>query len=267
MIHIATVHHGPRWVDVQLEHLGRHLAEPFVVWASVEDVSEEDKAKFEHAIEMRGSHAGKLNLLWTLLDEVAEDDDLVVFCDSDAFPIGDLTAPLHRWLTAHPLVAIQRVEDGGDPQPHPAFCAATARIWRAVGCDWTDGYAWRGPAGGLTSDVGSNLLYRLERAKLDWLPLHRENVRDLHPVSFGVYGGVIYHHGAGSRRYPLSRPETAALRYHRSSRQPVRFVLDAPVALRRRYRMWRNRRLSAAVFRQIVADPTFWRRFVDAVPE
>lgn len=264
MIHIATVHRGPRWVDVQLEHLRRHLAEPFAVWASVEDVPEDATAKFDRAIEMRGAHAGKLNLLWTQLDEVVEDDDVVVFCDSDAFPIADLTAPLRSWLAGHPLVAIQRVEDGGDPQPHPSFCAAAAGTWRAVGCDWSDGYPWPGPAGGLTSDVGSNLLYRLERAGVDWLPLRRENTHDLHPVWFGVYGGVIYHHGAGSRRYPLSRPETAGLRYHRSRRQPLRFVLDVPVALRRRHRIWRNRRLSTAVFRRILADPGFWRAFVDA---
>jgi len=38
----------------------------------------------------------------------------------------------------------------------------------------------------------------------DWYPLLRSNGRNLHPIWFGIYGDIIYHHGAGFRA-PVSR--------------------------------------------------------------
>ncbi len=154
---------------------------------------------------MQGVHAGKLNLLWRLVDEEASDDDIVVFLDSDTLTIADPLPLIREALGHHALVAVKRVEDGGDPQPHPCFAAATAGTWRSLRCDWSAGYLWPASSAGLTTDVGSNLLYHLERHEIPWLPLYRANTVDLHPVWFGVYGGVVYHHGAGSRQYPLSR--------------------------------------------------------------
>jgi hypothetical protein len=262
VIRFLTVHRGDRWVDVQLGYLQRHLREPYEVWASVEEVPDHLAARFDHAIPMQGAHAGKLNLLWRLVDEQAPDEDILVFLDSDTLPIADPMPLIREALEHHALVAVKRVEDGGDPQPHPCFAAATACAWRAVKCDWSDGHLWRASSGGLTTDVGSNLLYHLDRHEIPWLPLYRVNTVDLHPVWFGVYGCVVYHHGAGSRRYPLSRPETIALPWHTSGSALVDFLLNVPVALRRRLRMRRNRRLSAEMFERLQADPEFWRMFV-----
>lgn len=264
MIHFLTVHRGGRWVDVQLDSLQREMKEPYEVWASVEEVPDCLTERFDHAIPMEGEHAGKLNFLWRLVEEEAADEDVVVFLDSDTLAIADPMPLLREGLEQHALVAVQRLEDGGDPQPHPCFAAATARTWRDVRCDWSAGYLWPASPAGLTTDVGSNLLYHLERHDISWLPLHRVNTVDLHPVWFGVYGGIVYHHGAGSRRFPLSRPETMALSWHDSGPALLDFVLNVPIALRRRLRMRRNRRLGERVYRWLQADPEFWRRFVPA---
>ena len=50
------------------------------------------------------------------------------------------------------------------------------------------------------SDSGGNLLRILERRDQAWTPLLRTNRIDLHPLWFGIYGGFLYHHGAGFRK-------------------------------------------------------------------
>lgn len=262
MIHLLTVHRGSRWVEIQLAYLKRHLREPYEVWASVQEVPNELATSFDHAIPMAGEHAGKLNLLWRHVEEHADDDDIVVFLDSDTLLVGDPMPLIRRELERNTLVAVQRAEDGGDPHPHPCFAAARAGTWRALRCDWSAGYLWRTTAGGFTTDVGSNLLYELERRRLPWLPLRRMNTVDRHPVLFGVYGGVVYHHGAGSRRFPLNRPESIEMHWRTSRISLFGFVLNVPVAMRRRLRMRKNRRMSHAVFEQLLVDPEFWRQFV-----
>jgi hypothetical protein len=49
-------------------------------------------------------------------------------------------------------------------------------------------------------DLGTALLEKLEARGIRWHPILRSNAWNPHPVWFGVYGGIIYHHGAGFRR-------------------------------------------------------------------
>ena len=55
-----------------------------------------------------------------------------------------------------------------------------------------------------TTDVGANLLSKLDSNEISWLPLLRSNKRELHRLWFGIYEDLIYHHGAGFR-IPISR--------------------------------------------------------------
>ena len=55
------------------------------------------------------------------------------------------------------------------------------------------------PDGEDVTDVGANLYKQLIDRRIDWLPLLRSNKVNLHPLYFGIYGGAIYHHGAGFR--------------------------------------------------------------------
>jgi hypothetical protein len=50
------------------------------------------------------------------------------------------------------------------------------------------------------TDPGGNLLGILEGNGLDWHAMPRTNKKDLHPLWFGIYDDVVYHHGAGFRR-------------------------------------------------------------------
>jgi hypothetical protein len=133
-----------------------------------------------------------------------------MFIDGDAFPIGDVATFARAALADFPLLAVQRLENLGDVQPHPCFCVTTVGFWKQLGGDWKRGYEWRNALGELTTDVGGNLLGQLERAGIRWLPLHRSNRVNLHPIWFGVYQDLVYHHGAAFRG-PWSRLDMAEI--------------------------------------------------------
>ena len=112
------------------------------------------------------------------------------------------SAPLAPGLTgllsAHPLAALRRDENLGDPQPHPAFCLTTVGFWKEIEGDWSAGPMWENDVGTMT-DVGGELLVTLREQDLPWRPILRTNTDNIHPVWFGVYEHRIYHHGAGFR--------------------------------------------------------------------
>ncbi|HEY1763339.1 MAG TPA: hypothetical protein VGF85_00355 [Opitutaceae bacterium] len=280
MLHVATVHwQSARWIEIQLRYLGRHLEEPFRVYAFLNEISEGEDTKFHYAShEPIREHAIKLNRLAdVILRQAASDADRILFLDGDAFPIGALTPFLDRRLQAAPLAAVQRLENNGDRQPHPCFCATTVGFWRMIGGDWNEGHHWLNASRAPMSDVGGNLLGILERRGLPWHPLLRTNRHNLHPVWFGIYADRVYHHGAGFRRDKLSRADLQGLAEARRRRnalgRAVEGTLDhllrrSPVAALRRWTAVerlnrRNTQLSEAIFTRIQRDEPFLRDFLE----
>lgn len=256
MIHVVTVHHrSSRWIDVQLGYLHRHLHRPFRTYASLEGIAPSWHDRFDVVVPSAGRHAGKLNLLARIVLDEAKPDDLLVFIDGDAFPIADPLPTVEAALASSDLVAVRRDENLGDCQPHPCFCVTTAGTWADIGGDWSNGPSWINAEGAEVSDVGGNLMWLLERAGRSWTPLLRSNRHDLHPVLFGVYADVVYHHGAGYRQM-ITRVDARGIQ--RSWPGPLGMVVP-PVL--RAIQDRRNRRLSDEVFEQAARDPEFFRRF------
>lgn len=268
MIHVATVHYASaRWIDVQLAYLRRHLHEPYRVWANLERVPGDHAGKVDVVVPAAGPHAGKLNLLGAEIAAAAEPDDLIMFLDGDAFPVADPMPIVRAGLAESALVAVRRDENARDPQPHPAFCVVPVATWASLPGDWSPGHCWPGPDGEPVTDVGANLLAALERTKTPWTPLLRSNRVDPHPLWFGVYGGVVYHHGAGFRA-PVGRADQAGQpRRLPGARVPVAGALVRRVNIARLAR-WRAQTAAAAraleegVYDRLVADPDFFRAFV-----
>jgi hypothetical protein len=211
MIHIATVHFkSGRWIEPQQRFLRKHLRSPFQVYAWLNDIPEWPKDAFHYTCtEPVVSHAVKLNLLADLIQFAAgSDDDILLFIDGDAFPIGNVEKLFQEKLARHKLIAVQRLENQGDCQPHPCFCATTVGFWKSIKGDWKEGFQWTGRTGEKVSDVGGNLLGLMQRHQVDWLPLVRSGGITDHPVLFGFYGGLVYHHGAGFRA-PVTRFDEA----------------------------------------------------------
>lgn len=205
MIYVATVHvESDRWIDTQLAFLHRNISEPFCVYANLEKVPGDHAHKFTRVVRAAGSHPGKLNLLAAEISATADDDDLIVFLDGDAFPVTDPLPTVYAALENTALVAVRRDENAIDIQPHPAFCAVRVHQWRSLHGDWSAGYCWQNASGEWTTDVGGNLLRALELAGAQWTPLLRSNRVNLHPLWYGIYGGIVYHHGAGFR-WPVGR--------------------------------------------------------------
>jgi hypothetical protein len=276
MLHVATVHwQSERWIDIQLRYLHRHVEEPFRVYAFLNGIPDGEKRKFFYAAgEPIREHAVKLNrLAEVILREAASESDLLLFLDGDAFPITSLVPFLRRELLAAPLVAVQRLENNGDRQPHPCFCATTVAFWRSLEGDWNEGYRWTNSAGHPTTDVGGNLLGLLERRGISWRPLLRSNRRNLHPVWFGVYADAVYHHGAGFRRDKVSRADLQGLAESRGRRGTLAKAAGAaldgllrrsPLRALRAYTEFerlnrRNTRLSEDIFGRIQRDEPFVR--------
>jgi hypothetical protein len=269
MIYIATVHvASARWIDLQLAFLHRNLGEPFKVYANLQDVPDDHAHKFDRVFTMLGDHPAKLNLLAGEITAVARPEDVIIFLDGDAFPIADPLPTVRAGLDRSALVAVRRDENLTDKQPHPSFCAVRVGDWERLHGDWSPGYGWESTNGKLTTDVGGNLLRALERAGDDWTPLLRSNRVNLHPLWFGVYGNVVYHHGAGFRwavgRVDLANPPRLTSRAKR--------VPGLGRLLRRRNRARAQRfhartaaeaeRLSNEVYERIEQDPEFYRALI-----
>jgi hypothetical protein len=213
MLYVATVHFkSPRWVEIQADYLRRNLSIPYQTWSSIEGIDPSYARFFDNVLEQRGQHPGKLNHLALEICHIANDDDLIMFLDGDAFPIADPMPAIEEGLAKAPLVAVRRAENVNEPQPHPSFCVTTVGTWRSLPGDWSIGSVWPGVKGKVVSDVGANLLRTLELTGTPWVQLLRTNGAKLHPLFFAVYGDVIYHHGAGFRGNALSRVDLARLK-------------------------------------------------------
>jgi hypothetical protein len=205
LLYIATVHYrSPQWIEIQSKHLREHLSVPYQTWTSLEHIDPSYGVHFDRVLQQRGSHAGKLNHMAMEIAQEASDEDLLMFIDGDAFPIADPMPLIQEGLTRAPLIAVRRAENVREPQPHPCFCVTTMGTWKALPGDWTAGPTWPGAHGVLTTDVGGNLLRRLELTQTPWVEVLRSNGKDLDPLYFAIYGNVMYHHGAGFRAGELS---------------------------------------------------------------
>ncbi len=282
-INFATVHwHNARWVDVQLDYLERNVDTPYRVWAFLNDIPTVGTERFHYVNRLPiGPHAWKLNLLADMICAGDRDpDELIVFIDGDAFPVAPLAPYLIEALRRHPLVAVQRLENVGMAQPHPCFCATTVGFWREVEGDWRPGPIPSSTSPKPARDVGGRLMAQLRAGGHRWQPMLRSNVRDAHPLFFGVYDGVVYHHGAGFREDlggRIGRTSMAA-ELERINRLPLtRLANRLPHGgLVGRFRRWvhpraRHRRsaqeatnqMSDAVFAALVREFGFYRAFTD----
>ncbi len=266
-LHVATVHYrSPQWIEIQTRHLREHIRVPYQTWTSLEGIDPSYGVHFDRVLEQRAAHAAKLNHLAMEISHVADEDDLLMFLDGDAFPIADPMPLIEDGLARAPLMAVRRAENAEEPQPHPCFCVTTVGTWRSLPGDWTAGPTWPGAHGKPTSDVGGNLLRKLELANTPWVQVLRSNRNDLDPLHFAIYGDAIYHHGAGFRAGELSpahrRDAPRPLPVPRL--RPLRPARNALNGLR--WRAWERRtqahhvRQSQLVYAQIQRGGEDWLR-------
>lgn len=195
-------------------------------------------------------------------------DDWLLFIDSDAFILRDISELL---TLDSDFIAIQRT-DNGDWHPHPSFTLVRAGLWQEIGPRAWDARPWINDKGERVSEMGGELLHRVQEWQIPWTKLTRVNQRGIHPLWFGVYGldgevPVAYHHGAGSRtrtsrsdlipRRQLPETWSRSLAWASTRRRQARFDLSIPQVLRADAGV-----LNEHVLRAIDADADFWHRLL-----
>jgi hypothetical protein len=263
LLYVITVHwRTPQWIDVQRRYLDRFLSVPFQVWTSLQGIDPAFGARFDRVFTQRGSHAEKLNHLAAEVCDHAAADDIMLFLDGDAFPIADPMPLFTEALSETSLVAVRRSENLGDQQPHPCFCAVTVGEWLRLRGDWGAAATWSATESGRTlSDVGGNLLRRLEVSGAKWRPLLRTNAVNLHPVFFAIYGEVAYHHGAGFRPGEGARVDRAIARENLLDLPSRRLsgLINKRLATRRHAaRLNELTNVSRSLFARMEAGDTTW---------
>lgn len=203
MLHIATVHWlDESWIDIQCKYFERYSAgNPYRLYAYLNGIDVEPfKEKFHYiSTDPIVAHITKLNLLAEEISRQGAPEDILIFIDGDAFPVSDYVTYVKKHLNEFPIVAVQRLENEGDPQPHPSFCATTIKFWNEIKGDWSKGPKWKTNSGVMRSDTGGVLWKKLLDEKISWKPILRSNDIDIHPLWFGLYGNIVYHHGAAFR--------------------------------------------------------------------
>ncbi len=266
MLYVATVHwKSDKWIDIQLRYLKRNISEPFQTFAVLNGIDPSYEKLFDTVVPAFGMHAGKLNLLAAEIGGVAKPDDIILFLDGDAFPIADPMAAIHDALSEGSLLAVRRDENSGDPQPHPCFCAITVSQWQRLQGDWSPGMLWTNKLGEQVTDVGGNLYGSLIRTGRHWTPLLRTNLWNPHPLWFGIYGDVVYHHGAGFRPGKPTRADKDAMTgFGQGEGLPVVGRLAKMTNNLRRGReagrvFRESQEMSADWFGRLQSDPDFYR--------
>jgi len=219
MIHVITVHFKTdEWIDVQLMQIGRHISD-YKVWTyfdGFDHLPYEDKFHFckQYATKCNIGyldHIKKLNSLTNVVlnDKKTKDTDILIWLDSDSFPIRNLNDYINEKLLKYPLIAVNRRENDGDVIPHPSFTCTSVSFWKKHKLNW-DAF----PGEKILQDPGGKLYKVLLEKNIEWYKLFRTNSLTKHQVFFTIYDDLIYHHGAGSRENKVCRAGNFGISYY-----------------------------------------------------
>lgn len=205
---------GGHWLDLclsKVQELTRWPGYRVYVWNNdtgdarvaglLERLPEATLLEADPAEELAHPHAVPLQRLY----ERARDEgaDVIVTLDSDAHPLragwlGSLIGAL-----AGPVVAAgvwrDELQPARPPYLHASCLCTTVEFLESqqLGLDFI-----APNTGDETHDTLSSITERTEALGLDLHKLRRSNRNDFHRLVGGVYGDLIYHHGAGSRALP-----------------------------------------------------------------
>jgi hypothetical protein len=143
-----------------------------------------------------------------LAKSVPADFDYIVTLDNDSFPVRDdwLDVLVSECERGAALAGVYRDEMAPDVDPflHVSGLCVTRDDLRALNVSFGRDIKYIGDeykqSHDHNQDVGQKITYEFIRLGRSIAPLHRSNELNYHFVMGGIYGDVIYHHGAGGRR-------------------------------------------------------------------
>ena len=219
MIHILTLHYvTPAWLEIQKRHILKYTnTEDYKVWLGKYKLDIPDDFEIPsnwemidldkvYPPELGNEHVFQMEWMY---DECVKDkmdsQDIIVFMDNDAFPCD----PAWIDILQESLVVENRqgicVIDRGNrgiaqpdeywPLPDLCFFGTT----KSARSEYDLKFGIFHPT---HQNPGMGMLDRMKVAHQNgarWGILERTNIFNSHKVMFGVYGGMIYHQGAGTR--------------------------------------------------------------------
>ena len=130
-----------------------------------------------------------------LVNRVPTDFDYVVTLDTDSFPVREdwLDVLISACEDGAALAGVYRDEMAPTIRPfiHVSGLCVRRHDLRALNVSF---------ARKRSQDIGQNITEEFQRLGRKITPLERSNDVDCHFLIGGIYGDVIYHHGAGSRK-------------------------------------------------------------------
>lgn len=199
MIHIATVHWATNFFkEAQYKFISKNVSN-FKIWTFSDKIPEVEKDKklddsMYYFCEESGewNHRIKLNRLADLISNEAQNDDIILFLDGDAWPIAPIDNVIKETLDEFSIGALIRTENG-ERHAHPCFMFTKVGFWNENKLNWKGG-----EINGKKYDVGY-ITHVLNSKKLKWRKFNRTKGLTSHKVFFSIYGDIVYHHGAGFR--------------------------------------------------------------------
>ena len=253
MLRICTIHHETdKFLKLQHKYFKRHTKEPFKLYRGYSDfqINETDEDCLDiNLTQFSNQHAHRMNYVFDVIRQESNDDDIIIFADSDTFPITDgWVEYIKDKLQTHPITAVLRQENmaaltecSREEHPHPCFIASTVKFWSENNLKFD-----------FQVNTGYNILLFLRSHGLDFFKLLRSNTVNVHPLMFAVYDDVIYHHGAGNR--PPYDGVDICLRQRLGCGPELDLVYPQILLF--------NQKLSELVFDEIIKDDNFIRNYL-----
>jgi hypothetical protein len=189
------------WIKLCLEQLDRHTQSSLyevLVWDNAslpEHLSILEAHPRVSVFSAEGKDVRHGRALDNLLGKVRAETEYVVTLDTDTVPIrrGWLENLLGRLDEGATITGVWRDEMAPEitPYVHPSCLAIRRETLHKLDIP----FSRRG--GG--QDVGQNITNAVLEAGGRVSPLRRTNFRNVHFLLAGIYGDLVYHHGAGSR--------------------------------------------------------------------
>ena len=263
---------------LHLDRIAQHTSAPYTLYAATNRVT--TQARVEIAAqpnvvlcvipptELQGAHEHAYFLDAMVKVALADGASHLVTLDLDSFPIRDdwvevlqAAAPPESGLTA-----ILRVENGDSVLPHPSCTFARREFFERYEPSFSP--KWDGTkkfrrflrSHRQRPDTGVRLGYILWRHRLPWGTMVRTNELEVHYLMAGIYGEVVFHLGASSRRYILFWRDIQRSPIHRLTTPLARVgiktsgSLRARAAAERRFNL-RNLAILSLVREWLLADP------------
>jgi len=206
-------------LDIHLERIRRHTRMPYRIYAAANRLPDELRTRLLSAddvtvcpipeTELRSSYEHAYYLGALARQAAAEGVDYLCTLDVDSFPVADHWAETlaERLDRRTPLAGILRRENGDRFLIHPSCIFMRADFFRTFQPGFLPG---REDVGSLRFrllrmlmnsewDTGAGLNDVLWRHRLKWVRLLRSNINQDHYLMAGIYGGLIFHLGSGSR--------------------------------------------------------------------